>query len=65
MLDENRYHLLPVNDLKAHAECGEWCKCEPEVRREGIHTFVIHNAYDGREFYEGDDRNGTYRSTGR
>lgn len=54
-LTENRYHILPVDDLKPHNESGEWCKCAPEIRREGEHVLVIHNAYDGREFYEVDE----------
>lgn len=46
------YHVLPVNDLKPHVETGTRCHCEPAVRAEGAGLLVIHNAYDGREFYE-------------
>lgn len=47
-LTAERVHVLPVNDLKPHIEAGEWCHCAPRVDGD----LVIHNAYDGREFYE-------------
>lgn len=49
------YHILPVNDLKPHAESGTRCACAPVVSENHDntgHTLVIHNAYDGREFFE-------------
>lgn len=51
-------HVLPVNDLKPHDE-SENCACKPKVkyttpasiyRSRG--RLIVHNSYDGREFYE-------------
>lgn len=47
-------HVLPLNDLKLHSEGGEYCHCKPRIERESEAVIVIHNAYDGREFYEVD-----------
>lgn len=44
--------MLPANDSKTHVEKGENCHCRPRVAREGGDVVVVHNAYDGREFYE-------------
>ena len=49
-------HVLPLNDLRPHVEAGEWCHCQPRIQQEGEGKVVIHNAYDGREFYEEDSR---------
>lgn len=47
------YHVLPSDDLKPHSESAALpCKCEPEIRRVDGGTLIIHNAYDGREFFE-------------
>ena len=46
--------VLPVNDLKPHLESAA-CKCAPRVESAESGTVVIHNAYDGREFYEGEE----------
>lgn len=49
------YHVLPVNDLKPHSESGTRCKCDPVISEDHDgtgHTLVIHNSYDGREFWE-------------
>lgn len=51
-----RLHVVPVDDLKPHSRDGEYCACQPEVRTvESGNRLVIHNAYDGREFYEQED----------
>lgn len=44
-------HVIPVDDLRSHIEVGKYCHCKPSIVDGNI---VIHNAYDGREFYEGD-----------
>ena len=47
------WHVTPINDLKPHTETGERCKCEPRIEvEENGNKLVVHNAYDGREFYE-------------
>lgn len=43
-------HVVPLNDLKPHIESGQYCHCKPSIREHG--TVVVHNSYDGREFYE-------------
>jgi hypothetical protein len=41
-----------VNDLKPHS-AGGWCKCSPQVDvQPNGNKVVVHNAWDGREFYE-------------
>lgn len=47
--DTLRIHVLPLNDIKDHNE-SKFCKCEPRVEEDG--KLIIHNAYDGREFFE-------------
>lgn len=52
------YHILPVNDLKPHKDAGKYCACQPAISENHDntgHTLVIHNAYDGREFFEQDE----------
>jgi len=49
-------HVVPINDLKPHVENGEHCHCKPRIQMEEHGTVVIHNSYDGREFYEAADR---------
>jgi hypothetical protein len=50
MTTDKRVHVVPIDDLKPHVETGQWCHCKPHIK-DGV---VIHNAYDGREFFEGD-----------
>lgn len=51
--DLGNWHVSPVNDLKEHILNGTWCWCEPVVEdRGGEGVWVIHNAADGREFFE-------------
>ena len=47
----DRWHILPINDLREHEE-SESCWCKPEVD-EGV---IIHNSMDGREEYETGER---------
>lgn len=48
-------HIEPLRDLKPHI-MSEACKCEPRVEvLENGNRLVVHNAYDGREFYENDE----------
>lgn len=48
-------HVVPLNDLKLHLDGSTYCHCRPRLQREPEGTIVIHNAYDGREFYEDDE----------
>ncbi len=41
-------HVLPIDDVKPHIESGEYCPCAPRVDGD----VVVHNAFDGHEFYE-------------
>lgn len=50
------YHVLPVNDLREHAEARD-CWCEPRVEpvkvcRAIIGHVVVHQSADGRELIE-------------
>ena len=54
----DRVHVIPLDDLKLHVESGEWCHCEPRITEDGV---VIHNAYDGREFFEDVQEAGTQK----
>lgn len=46
------WHVLPTDDSRRHSQHLH-CKCEPrvEVQPNGDKV-VIHNAWDGREFFE-------------
>lgn len=44
-----RTHIYPINDTREHHTIGEYCPCQPII--EG--HLVVHNAYDAREFFEG------------
>lgn len=46
-------HVVPIDDLRSHIEVGKYCHCKPSVINENV---IVHNAYDGREFYEEDLR---------
>lgn len=49
----NKYHVLPVNDIREHQENGVICECKPEIRIEDEENWlIIHNAWDGREWTE-------------
>ena len=43
-------HVIPLNDLREHEET-EHCWCKP-LRDDEEQRVVIHNALDGREWYE-------------
>jgi len=52
-LIDQTIHVLPLNDLKSHSETGTRCACQPRIENgERGNVIVVHNAYDGREFYE-------------
>lgn len=56
------FHLIPFNDLKVHVEAGGYCHCKPRIQQEGLEgndRLIIHNAYDGRELWEGIHNEGT------
>ena len=45
-------HILPENDLKPHVK-SKFCKCAPmEFQADNNQPLIIHNAWDGREFFE-------------
>lgn len=46
-----KVHVLPVNDLKVHAE-SELCECRPRIEQSGNGWLIVHNSYDGRELFE-------------
>lgn len=43
----DRFHVLPVNDLRDHEETAE-CWCNPRIAEH----LVIHNSLDRREIFE-------------
>ena len=52
-------HVYPTNDLKPHnLVMGALCGCEPVTQLEFdddhncVGVVVVHNSYDGREFFE-------------
>lgn len=53
--DYSYVHVYPTNDLKPHSVDGKTCKCKPylEVHEGEKGIVVVHNSYDGREFFEG------------
>lgn len=46
----DRWHILPVNDLRDHVE-HDRCWCRPEWL-DGDEIVLVHNSMDGRESYE-------------
>jgi len=49
-------HVVPVNDKKEHNTFSDHCKCEPRVEYQpNGNRIIVHNAYDGREFFESDE----------
>ena len=50
-----RFHVLPVNDIKEHTE-SEDCACNPKIESginiNGEWAVIVHNAFDGREHVE-------------
>lgn len=49
-------HVVPLNDLKRHNENGLLCECKPWAKEVGDGKVIVHNPYDGREFYEGEEK---------
>lgn len=54
LLLPNFVHVMPHKDLKPHTYID--CKCNPRVDKENP-NLIIYNSYDGREFYEKDNKN--------
>ena len=51
-------HVTPTNDLKPHNTFSDYCRCKPRVEwQNNGHRIIIHNAYDGRDFFELDNNN--------
>lgn len=44
-------HVVPVDDLRDHAETVD-CWCCPTVEIAGAGCMVVHNSMDGREDFE-------------
>ncbi len=53
-MDSTIYHIVPTNDLKPHSD-HRACKCQPTPSEDGL--LIIHNSFDGREFFEPDNKN--------
>lgn len=56
MIEEDRLHLIPVNDLMVH-HWATTCPCNPQQDPED-EMLWIHNAFDGRDFIE-EEQNGS------
>lgn len=48
-------HVLPAEDLEPHLESSA-CKCAPSVNAVEGGLLIIHNSYNGREFFEPDNQ---------
>jgi hypothetical protein len=44
-----KYHILPLNDIKPHKETGFDCPCKPKKQIVYHKMLIIHNAFDCRE----------------
>jgi hypothetical protein len=52
-MSEKFLHIYPLSDLKEHLVDGSGiCDCLPRYEQEGETTIVVHNSWDGREFFE-------------
>lgn len=48
-------HTVPINDLHPHVTDGSGCLCNPSTVYDiGGGSQIIHNSWDGREYYEED-----------
>jgi hypothetical protein len=54
-------HVYPLGDLLPHNTVGESCPCAPRVEYHLDGKIVIHDAWDGREKREMEDRCATPR----
>lgn len=54
----NNWHIEPLNDLKSHNTNSMACDCNPTLERTENDDgwLVIHNAWDGREYREKDNK---------
>ncbi len=41
-------HVVPVDDLIEHEECGDQCACGPHVEFYPQGQVIVHHALDGR-----------------
>lgn len=48
----DRFHVIPVNDLREHST-DKPCWCRP---KEDEHGVIVHNSMDGREKFETGER---------
>lgn len=56
MINERSWHVTPIDDLKVHNTLSDHCQCLPRVDYQpNGNRIVVHNAYDGREFWEQDE----------
>lgn len=46
-----RIHITPINDTRDHWDTAN-CWCAPVIEQLEHAVLVIHNAMDGREFFE-------------
>jgi hypothetical protein len=44
-------HVLPIGDYRDH-KLNVNCRCDPLLRACSHRLSIVHNAYDGREFFE-------------
>lgn len=47
-----KYHILPINDIKPHKDIGFDCPCKPKIQIIYGKILIIHNAFDCREYKE-------------
>ena len=48
-----RLHVFPINDFLEHVVDGSSeCPCNPRIEIVNGEELVIHNSWDGREYFE-------------
>lgn len=57
-MTNNNWHVYPTNDLKSHNTDSMSCDCNPKLERNENDDgwIVVHNAWDGRETKEIDNK---------
>lgn len=49
-LNNEKWHVYPVNDIREHTTNGFMCWCHPKTQEQENGNYVIvHNALDGRD----------------
>ncbi len=52
---KGRIAIVPKDDVKPHINFSPACPCQPKIIVENRSLLIIHNSWDGREYYEKDN----------